>query len=277
LRQPGAPNIIRIMAHPTADDVVTLDVDGPILRIGVNRPDANNLWNLEVIQGVSRAYRRLADDVTLRVGVVFGHGRHFTAGLDLASVAPLFATGEVGAILPEDGCDPWDFFGEPCPKPIVVAVHGSCNTLGIELILASQIAVASEDARFAQLEVARGIVPLGGATFRLPGRLGLAGTRYLLGAERFDAATALRLGLVSELVPAGRHVERAVALARVVAANAPQAVCAALASARAAERATRDAARQVIVETNASIVSSADATEGVAAFLERRPPVFRGA
>jgi enoyl-CoA hydratase/carnithine racemase len=265
------------MTRPAADDVLTLEVDGPILRIGVNRPDANNLWNLEVIQAVSRAYRRLADDAGLRVGVVFGHGRHFTAGLDLASVAPLFASGEARAILPEDGCDPWDLFGEPCPKPIVVAVHGTCNTLGIELVLASQLAVASEDARFAQLEVARGIVPLGGATFRLPGRLGPAGMRYLLSAERFDAPTALRLGLVSELVPAGRHVERAVELAHLLAANAPLAVRAALASARAAERAARDAARKVVVDTNPSIMSSADAAEGVAAFLERRAPVFRGA
>jgi enoyl-CoA hydratase len=59
-----------------------------------------------------------------------------------------------------DGLDPWNFFGEPCPKPIVVAVHGTCNTLGIELALASQLAVAAEGTRFAQLEVARGIFPL---------------------------------------------------------------------------------------------------------------------
>src|SRR5262245_20341353 len=120
--------------------VVTIDEDGALLLIGVNRPEANNLWNLEVIQAVSRAYRRLADDGRLRVGIVYGHGRHFTAGLDLVSVAPLFAQGEASAIFPEDGCDPWDLFGEPCPKPIVVAAHGTCNTLGIELMLASQVA-----------------------------------------------------------------------------------------------------------------------------------------
>ena len=125
--------------------------------------------------------------------------------------------------------------GEPCPKPIVVAAHGACNTLGIELLLASQVAVAAEDTRFAQLEVARGIVPMGGATFRLPGRLGLPGMGYFLTAERFDTATALRLGLVSEVVPGNRHLERALELARVIAANAPLAVQAALASARAAE------------------------------------------
>jgi enoyl-CoA hydratase/carnithine racemase len=144
-------------------------------------------------------------------------------------------------------------------------------------VLASQVAVAADDTRFAQLEVARGIVPLGGATFRLPGRLGPSGMRYLLTAERFYAATALRLGLVSEVVSGHRHLERAVELARVVAANAPLAVQAALASARAAERTARDAARKVLVERNPTIVGSADAAEGVGAFLERRTPVFQGA
>jgi len=256
--------------------VVTIDEDGALLVIGVNRPEENNLWNLEVIQAVSRAYRRLAEAPHLRVGVVHAHGRHFTAGLDLVSVGPLVATGDVRALLPEDGCDPWDLFGEPCPKPIVVAVHGTCNTLGIELVLASQVAVCTEDSRFAQLEVARGIVPLGGATFRLPGRLGLRGMRYLVSAERFDAATALRLGLVSEVVPSNGHLERAIELARIIAANAPLAVQVALASARAAERAARDAARQVIVDNNSRLLSSNDAAEGVSAFLERRAPAFQG-
>ena len=82
--------------------------------VGVNRPDAHNLWNLEVIQTVCRACKRLADAEHLRVGVIFGHGRLFTAGLDLASVAPLIATGNVSALFPEDGLDPWNFFGEPC-------------------------------------------------------------------------------------------------------------------------------------------------------------------
>jgi enoyl-CoA hydratase/carnithine racemase len=255
---------------------VTIDVDGQLLLIGVNRPEANNLWNLEVIQTVCRAYKRLADDDDLRVGVVYGHGKHFTAGLDLISVAPLVASGDPNAIFPADGLDPWNFFGEPCPKPIVVAVHGACNTLGIELILASQASVAADDSRFAQLEVVRGIVPLGGGTFRLPARLGPMGTRYLLTGERFDAEAAYRLGLVTEVVPAGTQLERAVELARVIAANAPIAVRAALASARAAERASRDAARQVVLDYNATIIASADAMEGMRAFMERREPKFEG-
>jgi enoyl-CoA hydratase len=257
-------------------DSVTIDEDGPLLLIGINRPDAHNLWDLTVIQAVSRACRRLADADHLRVGVIFGHGRLFTAGLDLASVAPLIATGDVSAVFPEDGLDPWNFFGEPCPKPIVVAVHGTCNTLGIELALASQAVVAAEGTRFAQLEVARGIFPLGGGTFRLPARLGAAGMRYLLTAERFDADTALKTGLVTEVVPDGSQLTRAVEIARLIAANAPLAVQAALASARAAERASRDAAARTLLDWNQTVVTSRDAAEGIAAFLERRPPAFEG-
>ncbi|MCH9641398.1 MAG: crotonase/enoyl-CoA hydratase family protein [Actinomycetia bacterium] len=255
---------------------VSLDEEGPLLLIGVNRPDEHNLWNLEVIATVSRALRRLADSDHLRVGVIYGHGRLFTAGLDLASVAPMVATGDPKAVLPADGYDPWDFFGEPCPKPVVVAVHGACNTLGIELALASQVAVAAEGTRFAQLEVARGIFPLGGATFRLPARLGAAGMRFLLTAERFDVDKALAVGLISEVVPEGRHLERAVEVAGLIAANAPLAVQAALASARAAERASRDAAAAALYSWNQKVLTSRDAAEGFGAFLERRPPVFEG-
>jgi enoyl-CoA hydratase/carnithine racemase len=256
--------------------VVTVEREGSVLLIGVNRPDAYNLWNLEVIQRVSRAYKALGDDPDLRVGIVYGHGKGFTAGLDLASVAPAVASGDVGSVIPADGYDPWDFFAEPCPKPIVVAAHGTCNTLGIELMLASQIAIAAEGTKFAQLEVGRGIFPLGGATFRLPARLGPAGTRYLLTAERFESEAAFRLGLISEIVPAGRHLERALELANMVASNAPLAIQAALASSRAAERASRDAASAVLFERNARIATSADAAEGIAALMEKRPPVFRG-
>jgi enoyl-CoA hydratase len=257
-------------------DSVTIEEDGHLLLIGVNRPDAHNLWNLEVIQAVCRACRRLADTDHLRVGVIFGHGRLFTAGLDLASVGPLVAAGDVRSVLPEDGYDPWNFFGEPCPKPLVVAVHGHCNTLGIELALASQAVVAAQGTRFAQLEVARGIFPLGGATFRLPARLGAAGMRYLLTAERFDAETALSVGLVNEVVPEGQHLNRALEIARLIAANAPLAVQASLASARAAERASRDAAAQVLLDWNQKVLGSQDAAEGLSAFLERRTPVFEG-
>ena len=222
-------------------DKVTVERQGHVLLIGVNRPEKRNAWDVEVIGGVARAYTRLATDDELRVGVLFGHGDVFTAGLDLAAVAPFVADGRVDELVPPDLCDPWDLLGEPCPKPIIVAVHGRCYTLGIELALASQVCVAAAGTEFAQLELARGIVPLGGASYRLPMKLGAIGMRWLLTAESFDANQALAAGLVTEVVAAGTQLERAVELAEMVAANAPLAVQSALANSRAAERAAKEA------------------------------------
>jgi enoyl-CoA hydratase/carnithine racemase len=100
--------------------------------------------------------------------------------------------------------------------------------------------------------------------------------RWLLTAESFDADEALAAGLVTEVVATGTQLERAVELAETIAANAPLAVQSALANARAAERAARDAAAEQLREAIPAIFSSADVTEGVTAMLERRPPVFRG-
>ena len=133
----------------TSTDKVTTERRGHVLLVGVNRPEKRNAWDLDVIRGVAGAYTRLAEDPELRVGVLFGHGEVFTAGLDLPAVAPLVLEGRGGEILPPDLCDPWDLLGEPCPKPIVVAVHGRCFTLGIELALASQACIAAKGTEFA--------------------------------------------------------------------------------------------------------------------------------
>lgn len=257
-------------------DLVTVERRGHLLLMGVDRPDKRNAWNLEIIHAVARAYTDLAADAALRVGVVFGHGPDFTAGLDLADVAPALAGGDLSAVLPADLCDPWDFLGEPCPKPIVLAVQGRCFTLGIELSLASQVVIAADDTQFAQLEVARGIFPFGGGTPRLGTRLGLRGLQWLLTAESFSASAALEAGLVSEVVPAGKQLERAVETAEQIAARAPLAVQASLAAFRAAERASRDAAMAQLQKDFSTIVGSKDAQEGMAAMLQRREPVFRG-
>lgn len=257
-------------------DLVTIEQRESILMIGVNRPDKRNAWNTEIIQAVARAYTDLANDEGLRVGLLFGHGEHFTAGLDLMDVAPRLAGGDPSAVLPADLCDPWDFAGEPCPKPIVMAAQGRCYTLGIELALASQVVIAAADTVFAQLEVARGIVPIGGATFRLGARLGARGLRWLLTGEPFGVDEALDAGLVSEVVPIGTQLDRALEVAGLIAQNAPLGVRAALASHRAAERAARDAAFAKVLEDAQVIFRSQDVGEAMAAMMQRRPPSFQG-
>ena len=143
---------------------------------------------------LGRAYELLERDDDLRCGVLFAHGEHFTGGLDLAEVGPALAEGDLS--YPEDGRDPWRNDGKPGRRRSIAAAQGWCMTLGIELLLAADIRVASSDARFAQLEIQRGIYPFGGATIRLPREAGWGNAmRWLLTGDEYDATEAHRIGL----------------------------------------------------------------------------------
>ncbi|HLP23184.1 MAG TPA: crotonase/enoyl-CoA hydratase family protein, partial [Microbacteriaceae bacterium] len=206
---------------------------GHILLIELNRPEKKNAADMAMLHELSMAYGELDRDPELRVGVVTTSGPDFTAGLDLTDVAPHIRDGRL-ELVQSGGCDPWRMGNGPeCRKPIIVAVRGLCLTLGIELAAASDIVLADETARFGQIEVARGIMPFGGATLRLPRRIGWsAAMHWMLGAELHDASEAARVGLVHEVVPAAELRERALAIAGRIAAQAPLAVQATLENAR---------------------------------------------
>jgi enoyl-CoA hydratase/carnithine racemase len=212
---------------------MTVERDGYVLLIGVSRPAKRNAFDLAVIEALGEAYELLGTDEQLRAGVLFGHGDHFSAGLDLALVGPEVARRGPGALAGSRRFDPFAVWGEPVPKPVVLAVNGIAYTLSIELALAADIVVTADDVRFRQLEIGRGILPFGGATFRAPAQLGWGNAmRFLLTAEEFGAAEALRIGLAQEVVVAGSHVERARELAQLIARQAPQGVQGTLANAR---------------------------------------------
>ena len=185
------------------DSRISLDRDGHVLLIGFNRPEKRNATDFQMLQELSLAYGELERDPELRAGLVYAHGDHFTGGLDLADVAPRIGADGLD-IVPEGGINPWQVSGTSVSKPVVMAVQGTCLTLGIELILASDIAVAAESTSFAQIEVARGILPFGGATIRFPRAVGWGNAmRWILTGDSFDAAEAHRIGLVQEVVPDG--------------------------------------------------------------------------
>ena len=256
---------------------VTVEQDGHVLLVGVDRPAKRNAWNLDVIEQVAQAYDRLATDDDLRVGVVHGHGAHFSAGLDLAEVLPAMQADGAGVVGGGGQHDPFGLWGPPVPKPVVLAVQGIAFTLSIELALASDVVVAADDVRFRQLEVGRGILPFGGATLRAPAQLGWGNAmRFLLTGEEFGAAEALRIGLVQEVVPAGRQLERAVELARVIAAQAPLGVYGTLANARIARRSGEQAAVEHLRGLLSPLLASEDAAEGLLSFVERRKARFTG-
>ena len=142
-----------------SEDVVTTERNGHVLLIGVNRPEKYNAFNLAVIEQFAKAYEELGDDPELRVGVVFAHGKNFSAGLDLAEVGPAVQKDGPDALRGDAKYDPYGVYGTPVPKPIVLAVQGIAFTLSIELALASDIVIAADDVRFRQLEIGRGILP----------------------------------------------------------------------------------------------------------------------
>lgn len=256
---------------------ITVEREGHVLLMGVNRPEKRNAFDLQTIRELAAAYERLGDDRDLRVGVLFAHGDHFSAGLDLSEVAPEVVAKGPAALSGGGKYDPFGVWAPPVPKPIVMAVSGIAFTLSIELALAADIVIAADSVRFRQLEIGRGIIPFGGATMRAPQKLGWGNAmRFLLTAEEFGAVEALRIGLVQEVVATGQHVARAQALAALIAKQAPLAVQASLLSSRVAMRDGDDAAIAHLRSVLPAIMASEDAAEGLRSFVERRDAVFKG-
>jgi enoyl-CoA hydratase len=253
---------------------IHLERRGHVLLIGIDRVAKRNAFDLAMWAGLCRAYGELERDAELRVGVLHAHGDHFTGGLDLPQWAPVFASGTFG--IPDDGIDPLGLASR-VTKPLVGAVQGICLTLGIELLLAADVRVAARSTRFAQIEVKRGIYPAGGATLRFPREVGWGNAmRWLLTGDEFDAAEAHRIGLVQEITEHGDQLARAIALAEVIAAQAPLGVYATIASSRSALPGSEAAAGARLRPDLAPLVASEDMQEGLRAFVERRPGKFRG-
>ena len=255
---------------------VTIERDGHVLLIGLNRPEKRNAADVAMLEQLALAYGELDRDPELRVGVVFAHGDHFTGGLDLADVVPRIGPQGL-AMVPEGGIHPWGMDGTRVRKPVVLAVQGTCFTLGIELALASDIVIAADDTVFAQLEVTRAILPFGGATTRFAGVAGWGNAmRWMLTGDRFDATEAHRMGLVQEVVAPGAQVARARELAGRISAQAPLAVQATLANARLAVRDGEAAAEALLPNELVRLAQTEDARIGMQAFLTRTDPEFVG-
>ena len=264
--------------EPPAEGCISCSVQGTVLLIGINRPAKRNGFTPAMLRELGQAYTRLDDDLGLRVGVLHALGSHFTAGLDLPSFAPLMRSGEQA--VPMGLVDPLDL-GMPGyrrrTKPMVVAVKGITYTLGIELMLAADIVVAADNCRFSQLEVKRGIMPTGGATLRMAERAGLGNAMlHLLTGDEFDSAEALRLNFVQKVVPAGDALTEALVIAKIIAAQAPLAVVATRQNVLRGREQGPLVAMADLTAVQQRLSSSADAAEGVASFVEKRPARFTG-
>jgi enoyl-CoA hydratase len=260
--------------HPAVSSI-SIERRGRMLLIGLDRAAKRNAFDPPMFHALARALGELDRDPELWCGVVFGHGDHFTGGIDLAQFAPLFEKPDPFALEP-GAVDPFGLRNH-LSKPLVMAVHGITFTIGIEMLLAADVRIAASNARFAMLEVCRGLYPLGGATFRLVREAGWGNAmRYLLTGEEFDAQAAVRFGLVQEIVAPRQQLDRAIQIAERICAQAPLGVQATLRSAWMGVVDGEIAAADHLRDDMRAVLASEDFKEGVASFRERRPAKFQG-
>jgi enoyl-CoA hydratase len=257
------------MSEHTPEAVLTETRDG-VLVITINRPEAKNAVNGAVAAGIAAALDRLDAEDDLRVGVLTGAGGAFSAGMDLKA----FLSGEVPII---EGRGLGGLTEAPPAKPLIAAIEGWALAGGFELMLACDLVVAAETARFGVPEVKRALVAGAGAAVLLPQRIPRTiALELLLTGEPISAARAAELGLVNRLTAEGGALDGALELAATIAANGPLAVR--ITKQIALEARDWDLAEGWVkqAELMMPVFGSADAQEGATAFAEKRPPVWTG-
>lgn len=253
---------------------ITTEKRDHLFLIGFNRAKKMNAFNRQMLHELAQAYTQYEDDANLWCALVYAHGDHFTSGLDLGDVGPAVMKGD--SLFGENLIDPAQTTGRKRKKPFVFAIQGYCLTIGIETLLAGDIAVAGADAKFGQIEIKRGFIPFGGATVRMVQRCGYGNAmRYLLTGDIFSAKEALRIGLIQEVTEASPF-DRALEIAQTIANQAPLAVQATI---TAVEEAMQDGDEKAIANllpVARKLMQTKDAAEGLASFLERRDAKFTG-
>jgi enoyl-CoA hydratase len=252
-----------------ADEVLVERREG-VQVITINRPAAKNALDRAVAEGIAAAVDELDASDDLRVGVLTGAGGTFSAGMDLKA----FLRGETPAIEGRGLCG---ITQAPPRKPLIAAVEGWALAGGFELLLACDLIVAAETARFGVPEVKRSLVAAGGAALQLPRRVPFnVALEMLLTGDPLSAVRAAELGLVNRLTAEGQALDGALELAATIAANGPLAVAATKAVARGSADWTFDAGWDEQAGIIGPVFASEDAREGATAFAEKRPPVWKG-
>lgn len=259
---------------------VLLEKRPPLAVITLNVPEAMNALDFAADDRLLEIWKEYRDDDDLRVAILTGAGEQaFCSGADLKAYTPLLAEWSTWDL--RQRADAPGFGGITRTfelwKPVIAAVNGYAISGGLELALACDIRIASENAQFGSQEVRWGFHHCDGGTVRLPLIVGLGNAmRLILTGERIDAAEALRIGLVSEVVPQARLLERAEEIAALIARNGPLGVRSAKESVlRAIGRPLEDALR---LESHlfATLAGTEDFQEGPRAFAEKREPRMQG-
>jgi len=264
-------------APPTAGETVLVEVDADagVATITLNRPDALNALTVPMKQALLAVFRRLERDKAVRAVILTGAGRAFCAGQDLRErlepdAAPL-------GVEVRERYNPIVRAMRNLPKPIVGAINGVAAGAGASLAMACDIRIASDAASFALAFGRVGLVPDSGATWFLPRLVGATRAAELaLLNDSVSAADAVRLGLVGRVVPAADLATEARAVADRLAAGAPRAIALTKRALNAAWEHDLEAALEYEAQLQDLAGRTKDHAEGMAAFLEKRPPRFTG-
>jgi methylglutaconyl-CoA hydratase len=252
---------------------IEIERHGPVARVYLNRPEVRNAFNDQVIASLAEAFRGFATDNTLRAVVLGGHGKAFCAGADLSWMRAMADyTWEQNRADAQRMADMlWTLYS--CPLPIVGRIHGDCYAGGVGLASVCDVLVAAEGVNFCLSEAKLGLLPatISPYVMRAMGEQGAR--RYFVTAERFDAATAQRIGFVHEVAPADALDAKVNEIVQSLVANGPAAV-------KACKRLVQDLAGQPITEALraetarriADIRASDEGKEGAQSFLNKRPP-----
>ncbi|MGV9802509.1 crotonase/enoyl-CoA hydratase family protein [Mycobacterium sp. NPDC003449] len=250
-------------------EVVLRERQGRTLIITINRPEARNAFNLAVAQGLADAVDELDGTQDLSVAIITGAGGNFCAGMDLKA----FASGELPHV-PGRGIG---FTERPPRKPLIAAVEGYALAGGTEIVLATDLVVASKAAKFGIPEVKRGLVAAGGGLLRLPKRIPYQKALELaLTGDNFTAEEAAAWGFVNKLTEPGEALAGAVELAERITANGPLAVAVTKEIITKSAGWPEDEMWSKQGELITPVFSSKDAIEGATAFAEKRAPNWTG-
>ena len=252
--------------------VLLRDDEGPVRWLTLNRPEVRNALDQELRRELLSALDEAEHDPGVRVLILSGEGSAFCAGMDLGELEGLLERTHEEHLA--DSRDLADLFRRiyAFPKPVVAAVNGHAIAGGAGLASVCDVVVMSELAKFGYTEARIGFVAAVVSVFltRMAGER--AARELLLEARPVSAAEALELGLVSEVVPEERVMERAIEVARAIAANSPMALAASKRLLVESGGLALEEALTLAIEANARARSSDDLREGVRAFLEKRPP-----
>ena len=256
-------------------ETLLCEVLDQVATVTLSRPRVLHALNTQVFVELEAVFQILAANSAVRVILLTGSGeKAFAAGADINELAATDAV--TGLAKARRGQTVFRLI-ETCGKPVIALINGFALGGGCELAMACTMRLASDRARLGQTEVKLGLIPGYGGTQRLPRLVGEpAALKLLLTGEIIDAAEALRIGLVDEVVTSERLMERGEALAKSISAMAPLAVAGCLEAVQRGRDLPIAAATEVEAEIFGRLCSTADKVEGTKAFLEKRTPLWSG-